>query len=304
LIHNDKALIIPCLQSIKYLGPIIIGNLGSNDGTLQICRQFGAEIYDVPAIRPHKTLAEHSTTDWNFFIHPWEVLACGQEEIKEKKVNSYIQIFQNDTISREIRLWNKEIKFHNPIFESLAAPNPEFLETACLYSKQHSVNYKELIIVIEKWKSSQPTVAEPYYYHACLLLNQGKYEDFLSVVDNYLFRKQDGIATVNLKYYAALIYLNLNNLNKAIYHVIGCIAVKPLMAEYWCLLGDIHYRANEYKKAMAFYENAIVLGSKRPGLDEWPVEISKYKEYPNKMINSCKDMLNNSKDKGIYNVKG
>ena len=93
----------------------------------------------------------------------------------------------------------------------------------------------------------------------------------------------------------------MNNLNKAIFHITGCIAVKPLMAEYWCVLGDIHYRANQYKKALAFYENALILGSKRPGIDEWPVEISKYKDYPKKMIESCQSMLKGSKDYGVIN---
>ena len=301
LIQNDKALIIPALESIKSLGAIIIGNLGSNDGSIHICRQFGAEIYDVPQKNPRQYLSEKSTTDWNLFINPWEILVSGHDEIINKKENSYIQIFQNDIISKEIRLWSK-IKFHNPYFESLADPKAAFLETACLYSKSHSVDYKQSTLHAEQWIADQPTLAEPYYYHACLLLNQGKYKEFLASADSYLFRKKDGMATVNLKYYAALIHLHLNDLNKAIFHIIGCISVKPLMAEYWCLLGDIHYRASEYKKAMAFYENALILGSKRPGLDEWPVEITKYKEYPEKMINSCKSMLGGSKDYGSKNI--
>ena len=103
---------------------------------------------------------------------------------------------------------------------------------------------------------------------------------------------------MNIKYYAALIYLHLKDLNKAIFHIAGCIAVCPLMAEYWCLLGDIHYQANDYSKALAFYENGVILGSRRPNMDEWPVEISKYQEYPDKMIKSCQTMLKDSKDYG------
>ena len=299
LVQNDKNTITTALQSVKSLGPIIIGNLGSTDGSIYICQQHDVEIYD---ITNRNILTEKSTTDWNFFIHPWEILASGHQEMIEKTNSSsfYIQIFQNDSISKEIRLWNKKsnIKFHNPVFESLADPKAEFLESAFLYSKKHSVDYEKQLKDIETWKKKQPTLAEPYYYQACVLLNQGKYKEFLFTADSYLFRKQSGIATVMLKYYTALIYLHFKDLNKAIFHIMGCIAVRPLMAEYWCLLGDIHYQAHEYKKALAFYENAIILGRKRPRLDEWPVEISKYQDYPEKMIQSCRTMLKDSKDYG------
>ena len=51
------------------------------------------------------------------------------------------------------------------------------------------------------------------------------------------------------------------------------------------------------------YENAIILGKKRASLDEWPVEISKYKEYPERMIDNCKSMINNSSNYGSINDK-
>ena len=62
------------------------------------------------------------------------------------------------------------------------------------------------------------------------------------------------------------------------------------MAEFWCLLGDAYYKNRNYIKAMSFYENAIFLGSRRKTDDEWPLEISKYSEHPNKMIESCRNL--------------
>jgi tetratricopeptide (TPR) repeat protein len=294
LIKNDKPLIATALQSILSLGPIIIGNLGSTDGTINVCKKFGAEIYN---ISNRNLLTEQSKTDWNLFIHPWEILASGHKEIIEKtktNVSSfYIQILQSDIMFKEIRLWNKKanIKFHNPVFETINDKKAGFLERSFIYTKQHLVDYQQLLTEIDCWKKNQPTIAEPYYYQACMFLNQGKYKEFLSIADNYLFRKKEGIAAVNLKYYAALICLHLKDLNKAIFHITGCISALPLMAEYWCLLGDIYYQVGQYKNAIIFYENAIILGGKRPSIDEYPIEISKYKEYPEKMIKSCKTMI-------------
>ena len=303
VIQNNESTIATTLQSVVSLGPIVIADIGSNDKSIHICRQFKAQIYKLPNKNCRNILIEKSTTNWNLFLHPWEILAYGHKEIIEVNEGSsfYLQIFQNkDTISKEIRLWNKKynIKFHNPVFETLLDHNSKFLENSCVYSQNHQTDYEKTFLEIEAWRKNQPTASEPYYYKACLLLNQGKYKEFLSAVDAYLFRKQDGIATINLKYYAALIYFYFNDLNKAIYHITGCIAVRPLMAEYWCLLGDLFYKANEFKKALAFYENAVILGKKRANLDEWPVEISKYKEYPERMIDNCKYMINNSSSYG------
>ncbi len=74
-----------------------------------------------------------------------------------------------------------------------------------------------------------------------------------------------------------------------------CLAKKPTMAEFWCLLGDVYYDAKDYDKAKEFYENAVILGSRRLKDDGWPMEISKYKEYPQKMIEACKKIKTSSK---------
>lgn len=310
MVQNDEHTITSTLQSIVSLGPILVADISSSDKTISICRQFKAEIFRLPKKNCMNILCDKSKTNWNLFLHPWEVLACGHKEIAEVHDGSscYIQIFQNsvngDTISKEIRLWNKryDIKFHNPVFETILDDKAIFLENSCIYAQLHELNYDKLLLEIEDWKKSQPTACEPYYYKACLLLNQGKYSEFLSTVELYLFRKMEGMATITLKYYAALIYLYFGDLNKSIYHITGCLVVCPLMAEYWCLLADIFYKANDFNKAYAFYQNAIILGRKRPSIDKWPVEIVKYKDYPEKMMESCKNMIKSSKSYELVNI--
>jgi len=86
----------------------------------------------------------------------------------------------------------------------------------------------------------------------------------------------------------------LGDLNTAIKHILSCIATNPLMAEFWCLLGDIHYKLKSHIRAAAFYENAIILGEQRLKSDSWPIQISKYKEYPDRMMEKCKNYLENN----------
>jgi hypothetical protein len=74
---------------------------------------------------------------------------------------------------------------------------------------------------------------------------------------------------------------------KAARDILACIAARPQMAEFWCLMGDIYYSKRQYVKAKSLYDNAIIAGKERKD-DTWPVDLSKYDEYPNKMIDYCK----------------
>jgi hypothetical protein len=77
--------------------------------------------------------------------------------------------------------------------------------------------------------------------------------------------------------------------------MIICLSANVLMAEFWCLLGDAFYKLNKYAKAYSLYENAIILGERRLKSDPWPMDIPKYKSYPRKMIQSCKELLEGEK---------
>ena len=98
-----------------------------------------------------------------------------------------------------------------------------------------------------------------------------------------------------MTYYVGLIELYINNnVKKSIECVLQCLNSHILMAEFWCLLGDCYYKTKHYQKAYKFYENAMVLGSSRSKADEWPIEISKYRSHPEKMMNSCREIVGNS----------
>ena len=87
-----------------------------------------------------------------------------------------------------------------------------------------------------------------------------------------------------MKYYIPQIKLHTNSIKEAAECAATCLSYRPYMSEFWCLLGDIYYKQKRYKKAKSLYENAIIIGSQRKSTDNLPIEIKKYKEYPNKMI--------------------
>ena len=291
IVKNNEKTIRETLKSIVSLGNIIIGNDGSTDKAISICKEFPVKIYDLPKKNKRNFLLEKGS-DFNFYIEPWEVLTNGHQEIKELKTGSYqIKLFQNNLITKEIRFHNKHLKFTNPVFETLIDNNAILLNKSLIYVKENKSDYVEQLKEINEWKSKNLMLSDPYYYQACILLQMKKYDDFIPIASHYLFLEKNGFASLMLKYYLSLVYFNKNDLNNAFQHIVGCLATKPLMAEFWCVLGDIFYKTKDYKRALYLYDNAVILGSKRLMTDEFPIEIKKYKEYPKKMIESCEKLL-------------
>ena len=282
-----------------------MGDLGSSDGTVAICHKFGAIVVPFPAADNHSEvrnqLLSMSKTGWNFSLQPWEIIIAGHDLIKNMVETSgcatyRMQVLRGQVITKEIRLSNKKLKFSNPLYESITDDTASDLNDVIIYVKPHTQDHNEQLKKIERWKKNKPTAYEPYYYHAFILLEQRKYHEFIIMAEHYLFHQKQGIPSVMMRYYLAMVYLyEYSNVQSATKYTLECLATRPLMAEFWCLLGDIYYKTGDYEKAAAFYENAKILGGKRLKTDEWPLEITKYKQHPDQMLDSCKHLLEKSK---------
>lgn len=313
LVRNNEQTIQKCLDSIKPLGgSVIIGDLGSKDNTLNICKRHG-KVYkfnqnnDLGKIRNDLTV--NSETKWNFWIEPWEFLARGHEVILESiKLSSHncyeVAVIQPDLIQNELRLWKADasIAFQNPINEILVAASvPELLEDVIIVkTKNDEICYEEKLRIIEEWKNNKPLDPDPYYHQCMVHLFNKKYKEFTNIANYYLFKQPKGLSAVLTRYYLSQINLYVfKDANKALQEILTCIAMYPLVAEFWCLLGDIYYKAQDYSKARSFYENAIFLGSRRLKNDGLPIQISKYKQYPEKMIENCENILKETEIFGV-----
>ena len=301
--NNDQT-IKSTLESIKELkAKILIGDLGSKDNTIKICRQYdNAEIIPISLNNSMSVaknlLIKKCKTEWMFFIDPWEVIISGLEDINSlsnsKDKNAYnVNFLQNDLITKETRLWHKDknLQFKNPVFETV--PNVG-LETEIYLVSNNNIKNPLKIELLDQWRSNKPLSNEPLYYLSCVHLSNKEWDKFLNLADLYLYKEVSvTMSFIMTQYYCAMVKCYVKeqqDYNKAIGYILNCIEHKPLMAEFWCLLGDVFYAVSEYEKSICFYENAIILGSKRLKSDAWPMEISKYKEYPNKMIKICKNL--------------
>ncbi len=298
LIKDNESSVTKTLDSIKPLGgELFVADLGCTDSTVEICRQYGAKVVSAQATKDFSNLrnrmVERSQYDWQLTIHPWETLEdCDMViDVISNVENAYgLTVVQGDLSTQETRLWHKNlgIQFVNPYYESLDIPNNKVESMSCKIYSDGSLEYQPDIINL--WCKSNPVDSSPIYYKACMHLARQEWDAFMGSANKYLFVERGSrMASVMTKYYMAIVLCHIKkDATEAVRHILGCIAVRPLMAEFWCLLGDIHYfLIKDYIKAIRFYRNAMTLGESRLHTDSWPTEKSKYKEYPLKMIDSC-----------------
>ncbi len=97
--------------------------------------------------------------------------------------------------------------------------------------------------------------------------------------------ERDGMSATMTRYYYAMVKLTQKAHKPALQNLNLCLCAKPLMAEFWCLMGDVYfYLLGKPDSAKEFYENAIVLGARRLQSDRWPMDFSKYRKYPERML--------------------
>jgi tetratricopeptide (TPR) repeat protein len=200
----------------------------------------------------------------------------------------------DNILSKEVRFWTKKQKFIYPVFERVDCSSVS--ETDIILCSRGRQDYQLALQEIEIWKNNNPMLATPYYYEGLILLALGQYEEFMIVAERFMYmnNKESMASTMNRYYYALVTLISKKKIKPVLQNINLCICHKPIMPEFWCLMGDAYYHLQgDFQLAMSFYENAIELGKYRLKTDKWPMDISKYKAYPEKMIDSCKKIIDN-----------
>jgi len=301
IIKNNQTTIENCLLSLAPLkADLRIIDIGSTDTTPEICRGLGYQVLRGSLNQDYSALRnENLSPTWNMWLDPHEELLTGHDEInmivKENEKHAFnFSIIQGTVLTKEIRLWNTGLKFTNPVYETIKGTGRDL--DWLILSKQSQLDLDHRASLVEAWKKEKPLAKEPYYYQALTALLRRNYQEFQRLADYYLSIDRQEMASLMLRFYLATVQAyELDRLNEAARNILICIAAKPVMAEFWCLLGDIQYRLRNYQKAIAFYENAIHLGSRRLKADPWPMDVSKYKEYPLKMIADSEKIMRETK---------
>lgn len=296
--HNNAKTI---QQTLESLGPlrakILIADLDSSDDTPSYCGKARVlRLHDTNAAHARNQLSKITDTEWSLWLQPWEILT-EYDKLKSASAQSYrLPVIQEGVITWEPRLWHKsaQLEFVNPVFERLNVSFSRYIESAI--GQNGGRDWGFTLTVLDQWRKNLID-PEPCYYHACSMLALGRYPEFLHSATQYLFLdKRIHPATVMTRYYYAMILLwQEQKVRPTLQNLTLCLCAKPLMAEFWCLTGDVYYHLlNDFDNAIEFYENAIILGSRRLANDNWPMDVAKYSEYPERMIASCRKLIANS----------
>jgi tetratricopeptide (TPR) repeat protein len=294
--NNDKT-IIKTLDSISSLNSRIqVIDVGSTDNTERICRNRKVDFfqYNGNNLSEARNKLNQTAEDWILWLEPWEIVNASQIKplIQNKGIYSFY-VVNNGMITKPVRLWQKSfnLRFTNFVYESILDKG-EVISNIIVQSLGNSnIDVKQYL---SYWNKKHPFSKELIYYKACESLISKEYNYFKATALDFIYKSKDSTPVTLIKYYLASVYMAIdNNPGEAIRLLIDCLSVNPLMAEFWCLLGDIHLEIKQIHKAYHFYQNALLLGKRRLKNDSWPIEINKYKTYPEKMISTCKILLDN-----------
>lgn len=294
LTSNNENTLEKTFASLKNLEcSVIVTDLGSTDSTLEICSYFGAEIIKCDHVSDRSEARNLMIQDGiNMMIEPWEYIAKGQKEISECRNNSNVMIVNSNFASKELRIWSG-LKFKNPTYEVLEDDSAGFLEGVAIVANEPPDRREENAKICLAWRESRPTNSEAWYYSAFSSLALGEKEEFIKYAQRYLaMTNKFGPAEVQMLYKMAQILASKNDLDRAASLCVRCLATHPTLSEFWCLLGDIFVKKNDFFRAKSMYVNALKIGERRSSYDSHPVMLDKYRKYPIFMIGEMDKQIN------------
>lgn len=289
-----------CLASLEGVEcRVLIGDMGSSDKTKEVCESFGADVIDVGFNDDMSALRNSMCGEGpNMYIEPWEKLARGHQTIGGLKGGHHFYVIQEGMISKQVRYWEAG-RFENPVFESVAGAEAVVTPQVVIVGGKQPDFRARNTRVCQEWAERRPTSPDPHYYLACSLLSQGRREEFVVSAKKFLTISSPGESAMMMNYYLSRVELSLGDSNSSFKRVVGCIAAKPSMAEFWCLLGDVLFHKGEYGRAMEMYTNAISIGKRRRSDDSLPMDIAKYESYPLSMEKKCLSFMSKGRIVGI-----
>lgn len=294
--RNNADIIGRCLDSaFSVADEVVVGDMGSDDGTVEACRAAGARVVAVGNADMSQARNALLAEGRNMYLEPWEFVARGAEAIRGMDGTNAFYVVQGGFVSKQVRLWESG-RFVNPVFERLAGCGEATVRPGVVVSSQGGPDARRANTeACRRWAERRPTSPEPHYYLACSLLAEGRTDEFLAEAVKYMAMDEEwGDSAILMNYYMARAEAAKSMFGEAYKRVVSCLARRPTYAELWCLLGDMLYSGGRFEKARHMYENARLMGRRRRSDDMFPIEVSKYGAYPDSMEEKCRGMAGGS----------
>ncbi len=299
IVKNEEKNIRRCLSStINVVDEIIVVDTGSSDKTIDICKEFGAQVYsytwteDFSAARNY--CIDAATSDWILWMDGDEELVAPdknrlKKSLKESSEALLVKMIhllsgeaieaEHDYISYHNRLFpnNKGYYFEGIIHERLTCDDKDVTKTNGIcedFSIKHTGYQKEL--VADKafrnlkllLKDKELNTDNPWidYHIAAELYRLNDTERAFSCVNNaiggfILQKKLPPALLYKLKYD---ILINTDHIESALKGIEKAIELYPDYVELHFYRGIILFRENQFDESLKAFSYCLVLGDYNP----------------------------------------
>lgn len=282
--RNDAHRLESCLKSLNsFPGPTIVVDAGK-DNTKRVADEFSVSHLPVAWQNDWSSIRNavgSAIEGWSIWIEPWEEV-IELPDPPEEPTNLSVTLISGNWVSYPARAFhsNAALTFSNPTFESADAEAHSGIVLIGNGGRPASETEK----IITDWASREPANHQVPYYRAMHRLSCGDVLGFRTAAHEYLFRdsKTSDSGTL-IKLYLGLVE-SKSNPSVAMGWLAEALADKPWLAEAWFASAEICRAAGHLGRAAALYKAAIEFGKHRPNDERLPVDVSKYREEPEKIL--------------------
>lgn len=281
IVKNEEATLARCLDCVRdIVDEMIIVDTGSDDQTMAIAEQYGAQVYsfawqdDFAAARNYAfSFAQMEYTLW-----------LDADDIITREEQEKLLAWKQDDTHPDIVMMKYDIGFDESGNATFSYYRERLLKTSCHFSwvgaiheaitPQGNVQYTDISVshhkvkphdsdrnlrIFEQMRSQGKTFSprEQYYYGRELYYHE-RYQEAVCEMDRFLASKQGWIENcIDACRLKGMCYLALQEREKAFLSLTESFIYDTPRAEILCDMGYLFYEIGRYHQAIYWYERAL-----------------------------------------------
>lgn len=283
IVRDEEKTLGRCLESVKGIfDQIVIVDTGSVDRTVEIAKSFGAEVHEFAWVDDFAAARNYSLskirTDWWAWIDSDDILvpedAARLLELKKHlgQADCYLMNYNyaQDEFGQPVTQFFRhrilrndgKCKWKCPIHEHIDI-KPGCRESVTNITVTHRRTHEEAkkdsgrnIRILRKAVVQDPESARLRFYFGKELWSEGETDEAIRVLEEHQKKGDWHENLVNGSFFLALAYRSKKDDEKAIDAAMQGIRRDPRWAEFYSVIGQIHYDRGHWDTALHWFEIA------------------------------------------------
>jgi glycosyltransferase involved in cell wall biosynthesis len=320
---NEENTLARCLTSVQDIADeIIIVDTGSTDKTKDIAHEYTSKVYDFKWIDDFSAARNYSfskaTMEYILWLDADDVILPNDRKklIKLKatldpsvavvmmKYNYAFDEYGNVSLcfyrERLVKRSHNPV-WHDPIHEFIEIEGKTINEDICITHKRvHDASDRNLLIFEKMIEQGRAMSARNCFYYAKELYYHNRHHDAIKYFNKFLESGEGWVEdNINACYHLSICYDNIKDSSNMLKALLKSFEYDLPRAEICCQLGTYYFAAEEYRKAVFWYELATKL--KKPE-DNWGFILEDYWGFiPNIQLCVCYYRLGNMEESYKHN---